>query len=295
MDARLALVPRGATTETHRFFQALKFGCIVVTDSVPPSWFYEQAPIIRLRHWDELEENVTPLLADPGALGEPASSGAAVVGDDVFGGGRRPPHGPDDQRTGLNGARSDQASRRARPDGRGPGLAGCPPVRRSVRVRSLALAAAALARPGEVATLDAGTGNGAFAMYAASQGNEVVAVSDFPASLAKGERRARTMGLDRIRFRLIDLRELDRHAAELGSYDQSFCLEVIEHIVDDRKLLRDLAGVIRPGGRLLITTPYLHHVPYHDERVSTTRTAGTSAPATPTKSSSSCSPTRGSA
>jgi len=68
MDARLALVPRGATTETHRFFQALKFGCIVVTDSVPPSWFYEQAPIIRLRHWDELEENVTPLLADPARL-----------------------------------------------------------------------------------------------------------------------------------------------------------------------------------------------------------------------------------
>jgi hypothetical protein len=65
MDARLALVPRGATTETHRFFQALKYGCIVVTDSVPPSWFYEQAPIVRLRHWDELEEAVTPLLADP--------------------------------------------------------------------------------------------------------------------------------------------------------------------------------------------------------------------------------------
>jgi hypothetical protein len=64
MDARLALVPRGATTETHRFFQALKYGCIVVTDSVPPSWFYEQAPIVRLRHWDELEEVVTPLLAD---------------------------------------------------------------------------------------------------------------------------------------------------------------------------------------------------------------------------------------
>jgi hypothetical protein len=64
MDARLALVPRGATTETHRFFQALKYGCIVVTDSVPPSWFYEQAPIVRLRHWDELEPVVTPLLAD---------------------------------------------------------------------------------------------------------------------------------------------------------------------------------------------------------------------------------------
>jgi hypothetical protein len=64
MDSRLALVPRGATTETHRFFQALKYGCVVVTDSVPPSWFYERAPLVRLRHWDELEDAVLPLLAD---------------------------------------------------------------------------------------------------------------------------------------------------------------------------------------------------------------------------------------
>jgi len=64
MDTRLALVPRGAVTETHRFFQALKYGCIVVTDVVPPMWFYEQAPMVRLRHWDELEDVVLPLLAD---------------------------------------------------------------------------------------------------------------------------------------------------------------------------------------------------------------------------------------
>ena len=121
--------------------------------------------------------------------------------------------------------------------------------------------------PGALATIDAGTGNGAFAMYAASRGNDVMAISNFPASLEKGERRARTMGLDSVRFRLIDLRELDRFAGELGPYDQGMCLEVIEHIVDDRKLLRDLAGVIRPGGRLLLSTPYLHHIPYHDELV----------------------------
>jgi hypothetical protein len=68
MDSRLALVPRGATTETHRFFQALKYGCIVVTDSVPRSWFYECAPMVRLRHWDELEGMVMPLLAEPERL-----------------------------------------------------------------------------------------------------------------------------------------------------------------------------------------------------------------------------------
>ena len=67
-DARLALVPRGAVVETHRFFQALKYGCIVVTDSVTPNWFHEQAPIVRLRHWDELDDVVTPLLGDPARL-----------------------------------------------------------------------------------------------------------------------------------------------------------------------------------------------------------------------------------
>jgi hypothetical protein len=64
MDCRLALVPRGAVVETHRFFQALKYGCIVVTDAIAPTWFHEQAPMVRLRHWDELEEAVLPLLAD---------------------------------------------------------------------------------------------------------------------------------------------------------------------------------------------------------------------------------------
>ena len=68
MDSRLALVPRGATTETHRFFQALKYGCVPVTDTVPPVWFYEQAPVVRLRHWDELEGVVLDLLADPERL-----------------------------------------------------------------------------------------------------------------------------------------------------------------------------------------------------------------------------------
>jgi hypothetical protein len=68
MDARLALVPRGAVTETHRFFQALKYGCVIVTETRPPGWYYEQAPAVRLGHWDELEEVLVPLLAQPERL-----------------------------------------------------------------------------------------------------------------------------------------------------------------------------------------------------------------------------------
>src|SRR5215213_545693 len=97
---------------------------------------------------------------------------------------------------------------------------------------------------GPVRTMDAGSGNGAFAMFAAA------------------------VGLTGIRFPVGDLRELDRFAGELGTFDQVSCLEVIEHILDDRKLLRDLASVIRPGGRLLLTTPADDHRPFYGETIS---------------------------
>lgn len=124
------------------------------------------------------------------------------------------------------------------------------------------------AHAGPVSTLDAGSGNGAFAMYAARRGNGVTALSYSSADQARAERRARAGGLTDIRFGVRDLRELDRFADDLGCYDQVICLEVIEHILDDRKLLRDLARITRPGGRLLLTTPYRHHVPFFGEVVS---------------------------
>src|SRR5204863_6227999 len=119
-----------------------------------------------------------------------------------------------------------------------------------------------------VSTLDAGSGNGAFAMYAARRGNKVTALSYSSDEQVRAERRARTIGLNGIRFEVRDLRELDRFSHELGQYDQIFCLEVIEHILDDRKLLRDLASLMRPGGRLLLTTPSVDHVPFFGEVIS---------------------------
>lgn len=124
------------------------------------------------------------------------------------------------------------------------------------------------AEPGPARTLDAGSGNGAFAMFAASIGNRATALSYSADDQARAERRARAAGLHDIAFPVGDLRELDRLAAGLGQFDQVFCLEVIEHILDDRKLLRDLAGVIRPGGRLLLTTPAKGHRPFVGETIS---------------------------
>ena len=67
---RIALVPRGATTETHRFFQALKYGCVVVTDAFP------RAGSTRRRRSSGCATGtswrvVMPLLADPGGWNAP--------------------------------------------------------------------------------------------------------------------------------------------------------------------------------------------------------------------------------
>ena len=69
MDARIALVPRGTTADTARFWQALRYGCVPVGDTVPRHrWFYDGAPVVRLGDWRQLEEAVVPLLSDEARL-----------------------------------------------------------------------------------------------------------------------------------------------------------------------------------------------------------------------------------
>lgn len=71
MDSKIALVPRGTTAETSRFWQALRYGCVAAVDTLPRHrWFYDGAPVVRVGTWDELEDVVVPLLGDPDRLRE---------------------------------------------------------------------------------------------------------------------------------------------------------------------------------------------------------------------------------
>ena len=62
MDSKICLVPRGTSLETYRFFEAIRYGCIVITEILPSRWFYNGSPAIRINDWSELEEILDKLI-----------------------------------------------------------------------------------------------------------------------------------------------------------------------------------------------------------------------------------------
>jgi hypothetical protein len=68
MQTKICLVPRGTSLETYRYFEGLRFGCVVIAERLPRRWFYDAAPALRVRRWSELERLIPELLADPKRL-----------------------------------------------------------------------------------------------------------------------------------------------------------------------------------------------------------------------------------
>jgi SAM-dependent methyltransferase len=128
---------------------------------------------------------------------------------------------------------------------------------------------------GDASTFDAGCGTGAFTMYAAKLGNAAIGLTIDQGSADRAAHRASLLGINSATFLRGDLRELDRNTLfHDGQFDQIICFEVIEHILDDRKLIADLARLLRPNGRLLLTTPYKYYKPLVGDRLSTWEDGG---------------------
>jgi SAM-dependent methyltransferase len=120
-------------------------------------------------------------------------------------------------------------------------------------------------RGGDMRTFDAGSGNGGFSIYAARLGNAVVAASFSAREQQDVRRRVKQLGVSGIEFRTLDLREIEDHRAALGLFDQIICFETIEHVNDDEGLVRSLAEMLKPDGRLLLTAPFDGHRPLYSE------------------------------
>ena len=51
-----------------------------------------------------------------------------------------------------------------------------------------------------------------------------------------------------------------------NAFSHAISSEVLEHLKDDRKALREMAGVIKPGGALVVTFPHRHSYFSNDDR-----------------------------
>ncbi len=118
------------------------------------------------------------------------------------------------------------------------------------RVGAASAATAAL-QPGE-RVLDACCGAGAAALpagRAVGPTGTVDAVDLSAGMLAEGRRRARAAGLDAVAFHQADLMEWDG-----GPYDAVLCVFGVFFLPDMDAGAARLVGLLRPGGRLVVTT-----------------------------------------
>ncbi|MCW5747085.1 MAG: class I SAM-dependent methyltransferase [Alphaproteobacteria bacterium] len=102
----------------------------------------------------------------------------------------------------------------------------------------------------QVSILDVGCGSGAPLMWLEQMPDKVGSYLGIDRDVMGQERRFENSTIPHA-FRTVDLDA----SWDFGRFDLVACLEVMEHLVDDRSLFAKLCSQVAPHGRLLISTP----------------------------------------
>ncbi|TRX01785.1 class I SAM-dependent methyltransferase [Candidatus Methylobacter oryzae] len=113
--------------------------------------------------------------------------------------------------------------------------------------------------------IDIGCGGGAFSIGAALRGYNSLGLTWDERDQNIATYRAKICGASSARFEVFDVRNLDDRHDLVSQFDVAICFENIEHIINDRKLIIDIANCLKPGGRLLLTTPNILYCPISQE------------------------------
>lgn len=66
LKSKIALVPGGYISKNNfRFYEALRYGCLVITDELYDHWFYNSFPGIQMKNWLNLSLVINRLLKSP--------------------------------------------------------------------------------------------------------------------------------------------------------------------------------------------------------------------------------------
>ena len=101
-----------------------------------------------------------------------------------------------------------------------------------------------------LSVLDIGCGGGLVCEPLAWLGADVTGIDPAADNVEAARRHAEGQGLD-IAYRAARVEEV---AAEGRLYDAVCCLEVVEHVPEPRPFLAACAGLVRPGGLMLLST-----------------------------------------
>ncbi len=112
-----------------------------------------------------------------------------------------------------------------------------------------------------ISVLDIGCGSGAFSIGLALMGYKTLGLSWDARNQKKAEIRAEICGASKAKFIIQDVRFLDTREDLKHVFDVIICLETIEHIFNDQKLMHDMAECMKIGGKLLLTSPNYNHIP----------------------------------
>ena len=107
--------------------------------------------------------------------------------------------------------------------------------------------------------LDAGCGNGMLSYQSYLRGNRVIGISIKQGEVERNRRlfyQRVGVPIDCLRFELANLYELQ--SLDLR-FEEIVCSEVLEHIVDDRRVCQAFWNVLKPGGVLHLCCPNADH------------------------------------
>jgi 2-polyprenyl-3-methyl-5-hydroxy-6-metoxy-1,4-benzoquinol methylase len=100
--------------------------------------------------------------------------------------------------------------------------------------------------------LEIGCGRGDFSCWMAKNTGANITAADMSAvAVAKGRQFAECSGLC-ISWEVMDIQSI-AHAND--SFDYVVSCETVEHVLDPQQALKEVARVLKPGGKLFLTTP----------------------------------------
>jgi len=106
---------------------------------------------------------------------------------------------------------------------------------------------------GNLLTLDIGCNGGIWSIYCLSIGNKIVGIDIDTDAIQRAENIAEIYGFNKemYEFKKTDIRNLTYSK----NFSQILCFEVIEHIKNDKEVLKKIYKLLKPGGKLLISSP----------------------------------------